>query len=133
MSAYEYKVIPAPNRAVRVKGVKGTEARFANAIQSVMNDQAGDGWEYLRTDTLPCEERQGLRGRTTVYKNLLVFRRGLEVAEEVAPEPVSIAPAFAGVTRDAPVERPQARPVAPEPVLRETTPEVVVLRDHSRD
>jgi len=93
MPGYEYKVIPAPNRAVRVKGIKGTEARFANAVQTVMNDQAADGWQYLRTDTLPCLERQGLRARVTVYQNLLVFRR--EVAAEVAavaPEVVAEAP-----------------------------------------
>ncbi len=79
MPAYEYKIVPAPNRAVKVKGVRGSEARFANAVETVMNDQAQDGWEYLRTDTLPCEERRGFRGRVTVNRNLLVFRRALQV------------------------------------------------------
>ncbi|MEE9388983.1 MAG: DUF4177 domain-containing protein [Paracoccaceae bacterium] len=108
MPAYEYKVIPAPNRAVRVKGIKGTEARFANAVQGVMNDQAADGWEYLRTDTLPCEERQGLRGRTTVYQNLLVFRRGTQSPPVTVLEPENEAAAAVPVAPVEPVHPPQA-------------------------
>ncbi len=110
MSVYEYKVIPAPNRAVRVKGVKGTQARFANAVQVVMNEQAGEGWEYLRMDTLPCEERSGLRGRVTVYQNLLVFRRGIQSASvvELVPETVAvIAPVVAEPEADVAQEVPE--------------------------
>ncbi|MFQ6548403.1 DUF4177 domain-containing protein [Aestuariibius sp. 2305UL40-4] len=72
---YEYRVVPAPRRGLKGKGVKGPEARFAHALETVMNEEAADGWEYVRTDTLPAEERQGLTSRTTVYQNVLVFRR----------------------------------------------------------
>jgi hypothetical protein len=75
---YEYQVIPAPRKGKKARGVKGSEARFALAIQEVLNDASADGWEYLRTDTLPSEERSGLTGRTTVYQNMLVFRRAIE-------------------------------------------------------
>lgn len=73
--SYEYKVIPAPTRGLKAKGIKTAPDRFANALQTEMNAQAGDGWEYLRTDTLPSEQREGLLSKTTVYQNMLVFRR----------------------------------------------------------
>ncbi|NBD30051.1 MAG: DUF4177 domain-containing protein [Alphaproteobacteria bacterium] len=75
MQAYEYKVVPAPKKGVKAKGVKGPEARFAHALQLVMNEMGAEGWEYQRTDTLPCEERQGLTGKTTQFRHVLVFRR----------------------------------------------------------
>ena len=41
-----------------------------------MNDMGREGWEYVRTDTLPMDERAGLTGGTkTSYLNMLVFRR----------------------------------------------------------
>ncbi|SPF76557.1 hypothetical protein ALP8811_01565 [Aliiroseovarius pelagivivens] len=78
MTSYEYQVIPAPRKGKKARGVKGSESRFALAIQDALNEASADGWEYLRTDTLPSEERSGLTGRTTVYQNLLVFRRAIE-------------------------------------------------------
>jgi len=74
--SYEYKVVPAPVRGLKTKGVKSAEDRFAYALQTAMNDLAADGWEYLRADTLPCEQREGFMSKTTVYQNMLVFRRG---------------------------------------------------------
>ncbi|MFT7107196.1 MAG: hypothetical protein ACJAVT_001718 [Yoonia sp.] len=73
--AYEYRVIPAPARGLKAKGLKTAEDRFANALQTAMNEQAASGWEYLRADTLPSEQREGLMSKTTVYQNMLVFRR----------------------------------------------------------
>ena len=95
MSRFEYKVVPAPKKGQRAKGVKGTEGRFAHALESVMNELGAQGWEYLRTDTLPAEERAGLTSRTTTFQNMLVFRRALdEAAPADAPvEPVGAAPA----------------------------------------
>lgn len=95
MQRYEYKVVPAPRRGKKGKGIKGTEAQFANALSTLMNEAAAEGWEYQRTDSLPCEERQGLTGRTTVFQNMLVFRRPLAAqTEEAAPERAALpAPA----------------------------------------
>ena len=73
--SYEYKVVPAPARGLKAKGIKTAEDRFAHALETAMNELAGDGWEYLRADTLPCEQREGLMSKTTVYQNMLVFRR----------------------------------------------------------
>ncbi|TCP26279.1 DUF4177 domain-containing protein [Rhodovulum adriaticum] len=92
MTQYEYKVVPAPTRGQRAPGVKGTADRFAHALTVLMNQMAADGWEYLRADTLPCEERQGLRSRTTVYQNLLVFRRAHVVHDTDAETPAPARP-----------------------------------------
>jgi len=92
MPRFEYKVVPAPKKGVKAKGVRATEDRFANALEGVMNKLGAEGWDYLRTDTLPCEERVGLTGRTTNYQNMLVFRRVLAEVEK-APGPQVKAPA----------------------------------------
>jgi hypothetical protein len=44
MSGFEYRVVPAPMRGLKARGVKGTPARFANALQTVMNDLGVEGW-----------------------------------------------------------------------------------------
>jgi len=89
--AYEYKVVPAPTRGKRAKGLRSSADRFANALSMVINEQAAEGWEYLRTDTLPAEERQGLTGRTTVFQNMLVFRRHAEAVEDLPESEASAA------------------------------------------
>lgn len=75
MAHYEYKVVPAPQRGEKARGVKTAEARFALAIERLMNEMGEDGWEYVRAETLPSEERAGLTGTATQWRNLLVFRR----------------------------------------------------------
>jgi len=77
MQSYEYKVLPAPARGDKERGLKTGAEKFAHALTTVMNDLARDGWEYWRAETLPAEERSGLTSKTTVYHNLLVFRRPL--------------------------------------------------------
>lgn len=75
---YEYKVIPAPQRGRSGKGVRGVSAKFANEMMHIMNELGEEGWEYLRADTLPCEERQGLTGKQVTFQHILVFRRPME-------------------------------------------------------
>ncbi len=93
MPHYEYKVIPAPSKGRKAPGVKKPDERFAHALETAMNALAADGWEYLRADILPSEERQGLTSTHMVYRSVLVFRRAfgevydddeLEDAEEAA-------------------------------------------------
>ncbi|KIN61473.1 hypothetical protein Z945_2465 [Sulfitobacter noctilucae] len=87
MPRYEYKVVPAPQKGLKGKGVKGAEARFAHALQELMNGLAGYGWEYQRAETLPSLERSGLTSTTTEWRNVLVFRRLREHDAEIfAPE-----------------------------------------------
>ncbi|MFC2968637.1 DUF4177 domain-containing protein [Acidimangrovimonas pyrenivorans] len=86
MDRYEYKVVPAPKRGEKVRGARQTEDRFAQALMTVMNRLGRDGWEYLRAETLPCEERSGLTGRTTAFQNMLVFRRRVGAGAEADGE-----------------------------------------------
>ncbi len=93
MQTYEYKVVPAPVRGEKVKGIKGTDARFAHKLTELMNALAREGWEYQRADSLPCEERTGLtRSLTVTQLNLLVFRRRIATPEPVAEPPRQRAP-----------------------------------------
>lgn len=83
MTVYEYKVVPAPTRGRKAAGVKTPEARFALGFEEVLNEMGRDGWEYLRADILPSEERQGLTSSHTVYRSVLVFRREIATSEQV--------------------------------------------------
>lgn len=75
MQQFEYKVVPAPDKGTKVKGLRTPAERYARALSDLMNQLSQDGWEYWRADTLPSEERKGLTGSVTVFHNLLVFRR----------------------------------------------------------
>ncbi len=75
MPKYEYKVIPAPSKGTKAKGVKTVEGRFALSVEGVLNQMGAEGWEYLRAELLPSDERSGLTGSTTNWRNVLVFRR----------------------------------------------------------
>ncbi|MDA0924293.1 MAG: hypothetical protein O3A97_06830 [Proteobacteria bacterium] len=76
MQRYEYKLVVAPHRATRHKGLKGADL-FAATLQDILNTLGQDGWEYQRAETLPEEVRTGLTARTTAIRHLLVFRRAM--------------------------------------------------------
>ena len=99
---FEYKVVPAPTRGLKAKGVKSTSDRFANALETVMNDLGAQGWEYQRTDTLPVEERKGLTGKSKSFQNMLVFRRALAAKAATRPAAAQRQPVATGaqVARD---------------------------------
>ena len=92
MQRYEYKVLPAPRRGTKTRDAKTTEDRFALTLTTLMNDLGRDGWEYLRAETLPCEERAGFTKTKTVEQIMLVFRRALPAvaAEAVGTEPATL-------------------------------------------
>lgn len=83
MPLYEYKVIPAPRKGERARGVRSAEARLARTLQAVMNEQADEGWEYQRSDTMPCEQRKGMVGRAMVEQTMLIFRRAVGTEAEL--------------------------------------------------
>jgi hypothetical protein len=100
MQRFEYKIVPAPKKAIKQRGLKTTEDRFARTLTDAVNLLAVEGWEYLRADTLPVEERVGLTGRTTTFQHMLVFRRALDVpqieaAPAAAPRPLELSSLFA--------------------------------------
>ena len=57
----------------------------AQTLSGLINAQSREGWEYLRAETLPSEERVGFTKRQTVYLNLLVFRRPAHAEEPATP------------------------------------------------
>lgn len=116
MQVYEYKIVPAPIRGEKAKGARSTQERLALALTHLLNSEARDGWEFLRTECLPTEERTGFTKRTTVNVNLLVLRRpyvaGASLSEETAaaehPRPLL---SFGRLGRKAPATPPlQATP-----------------------
>lgn len=110
---YEYKIVPAPEKGEKVKGASA-EARFAAAVERVLNDMGARGWEYQRTDTLPATERAGLSGSETVWRNLLVFRRPhAEDASAFQPKLLE-APGVTAEVEEAPAPaRPRRAPEGP--------------------
>lgn len=96
MTQFEYKIVPAPRRGEKARGVKTTPDRFAHALATLMNKLGKEGWEYQRADTLPCDERVGLTGTKTTFQSMLVFRRAVlaEVAllPAEAPAPLVATP-----------------------------------------
>ncbi len=130
MPRYEYKVIPAPQKGAKAKGVKTPEGRFATSVEQVLNEMGQQGWEYQRAELLPSEERSGLTGSTTNWRNVLVFRRVIEaeVTEAVAP-----------VATPSPTETPEGVPLAqpvpgpdavqaPEPISAEVDEPPLTLK-----
>jgi hypothetical protein len=113
MQRYEYRVVPAPARAEKLRGVRSTEDRFAQTLAALINAQARDGWEFQRAETLPSEEKVGFTKRRTVYLNLLVFRRPLTGAEpeKAAERPLLLAEPPAGA---APRLQPLGEGLAPK-------------------
>ncbi|MDR6309187.1 DUF4177 domain-containing protein [Pacificitalea manganoxidans] len=113
MTRYEYKVVPAPEKGQRVKGAKGPRERFAHVLETLMNELGAEGWDYLRADTLPCEERTGLTGKTVVYQNMLVFRRALGAARDLRDGEVAGLLAAPKATEPTPPIAASAAPAAP--------------------
>ncbi len=128
MQRYEYKVIPAPQKGTKTKGVKTVEGRFAASVEQVLNQMAQDGWEYQRAELLPSEERSGLTKSTTNWRNVLVFRRMIAAAVVPTPSPTETPE---GVPLAQPVPGPEAVQ-APEPIAEEADEPPLTLK-HSDD
>ena len=98
MQRFEYKVIPAPTRGEKTRTAKTTADRFGVALTNLMNELGSEGWDYVRADTLPCEERVGFTGSKSSFQNMLVFRRILGAEPSLLAEPmftsVKSEPAF---------------------------------------
>ena len=78
---YEYKCVGAPEKGKRTKGARTRSDRVALVMQEIIAEEAVDGWEYMRTDLVPVEEKAGLFSRTVeVHRAVLIFRRALAPA-----------------------------------------------------
>ncbi len=127
MISFEYKVVPAPKKGKRGKGLRTPEQKFAHAVQVLMNEMGADGWQYQRSDTLPSEERQGLTGRTKVFRTLLVFRRqvktGPDRARELAGLGTTSGQAALTMTAEPPLTVARPLPQNAQAETEQTTPE----------
>lgn len=74
MTKYEFRAVPCPQRAQRHQNMpKGADA-FSETLTDAINDLAGDGWDYVRTDAVTVQTR-GLFRRRSESREFLVFRR----------------------------------------------------------
>ncbi len=128
MSYYDYKVVPAPTRAKKVRGVKAAPELVAMAMAEAINEVARQGWEYLRAETVSAEAPGGwLRRGAATEVAVLVFRRPREhlsprlaaerdhVEAEPAAKIVSVAPASQRAHRAEFVQPPARVAEAAEP------------------
>lgn len=116
MQRHEYIVTAAPDRGQRAKDAKTPTDRYALALAEILNDMAAEGWEYVRAETLPSDERSGIASRQTLWHNVLVFRRSLPDAppvDSIAPQPTKIEAAAPAPPPSAPAPRaaPSSAPV----------------------
>ena len=105
MTQYDYKVVPAPRRAKKMRGIRGAEELFAHTLTDAINEVARQGWEYVRAERLPAEAPRGwFRSGAAGEQTVLVFRRAREgmgprIAASHEPEtdvaPVAHVPAGA--------------------------------------
>ncbi|MFQ5566079.1 MAG: hypothetical protein ACE5EU_06935 [Paracoccaceae bacterium] len=105
---YEYKTVGAPEKGKRKRGLRSRSDRVAAAFEEILQAEAVDGWEYLRTDLLPVTESAGwFRRGHEVHRAVMVFRRPLDLArverEEILHRAPSVAPT---ATLAAPVAAP---------------------------
>jgi hypothetical protein len=130
---YEYRVVPAPRTGTSKKGLRKTEEKFAYSLETLINDCAEDGWEFLRAETLPCEERVGISSKVERFQNLLVFRRAVAQAQPAArPEMVLSTPVPAAVASEpaetaAPPAGRKEPPLTQPPMEEPHAPEKPVL------
>lgn len=113
MTGYTYKTVAAPRRLKKVKGVKGQDALLAHSVEDLIAVEAAQGWEYLRADTFPVEEKGSWFSKLAVTERaVLVFRK------PIAVQPAQPAPQQAAPARPAPhpaPAQPQERPARNEP------------------
>ncbi len=77
---YEYKCVGAPEKPRKSRRAKTGSQRLAVSMEEVIQEEAVNGWEYMRTDLIPVTEKPGLFSRAQeVHRAVLVFRRELAV------------------------------------------------------
>ncbi|HLS58839.1 MAG TPA: DUF4177 domain-containing protein [Paracoccaceae bacterium] len=126
---YEYRVVPAPRRLRKIKGVRSTPELFATTLTDAINAEARQGWEYVRSESMTAEGPSGwLRRGRIVEETMMIFRRPRPSTPQLrgagATEPLlartpaghdrtpeSVVPPLSGAGRTA------GREAAPAPVV----------------
>ena len=78
MTRYEFKVLPAPRRAKRLKGLTRGDNRFCATITEFLNENSLEGWEFIGFETMPLEQRRFLFLTYFSECACLIFRREIE-------------------------------------------------------
>lgn len=109
MSYFDYKVVPAPQRVKKVRGVTGAADLFALTLTDAINEVARQGWEYVRAERMVAEAPGGfLRKAAASEQTMLVFRRPRE----------HLSPRLAAVSEETPPEdAPRTEPAAPSAAM----------------
>ncbi|MEM9370335.1 MAG: hypothetical protein AAGA26_04165 [Pseudomonadota bacterium] len=135
--AIEYKTVGAPERGRRRKGSRTRSDKVAAAMEDILRREAVDGWEYVRTDLIPVEERSGLFGRTRdVHRAVMVFKRGSSEPADADQNPQSRAAAAPPIAADpvevptVPAPSPSVGPAQIAPVVPAQREEIAVPEPH---
>lgn len=75
MSRFEYKVVPAPERARPGLIAGDRRDRYASTLTEAINALAEEGWTFLRTDRLPYTVRGFLGRKIREPREVMVFQR----------------------------------------------------------
>ena len=86
MNSLDYKCVPVPRRPKKTRAHRTPADAMAQAMQEILNAEAAQGWEYLRTDLVPMEHRTGLlSGVQESHQAILIFRRAARSARAAEP------------------------------------------------
>jgi hypothetical protein len=120
MTVYDYRVVPAPKKLKKVKGLKSTSELFAATLAEAINAVARDGWEYVRSESLSASVEGGLLRRgAEVTETVLIFRRA---RESYAPRLAAVGAEEGELPRLGPVDRVVRREPRPAEGLDAATP-----------
>lgn len=118
MTHYDYKVVPAPRKVKKVRGIKAPEELFAATLTDAINEVARQGWEYVRAEHMPAEASRGwFRSAERGEQTVLVFRRPREALgprlASVRSETEAVVEEFARAPEPVPDELHAPRPIPP--------------------
>lgn len=85
MTKYEYRAIPCPEKPLRQRDLPAGADPFCETLTAAINDLAGEGWDYIRAETIEVRTRRFLKSRKE-ERTFLVFRR--ESKPLIEPRPI---------------------------------------------
>lgn len=85
MTKYEYRAIPCPEKPLRRRDLPTGADPFCETLTAAINDLAGEGWDYIRAETIEVRTRRFLKSRKE-ERTFLVFRR--ESKPLIEPRPI---------------------------------------------
>ena len=83
-AALRIQSCPRPAERHQSQGREDTRRTICQFDRTIAEPDGKDGWEYQRAELLPSEERTGLTGSATNWRNVLVFRRAVETDIDAA-------------------------------------------------